>query len=105
MSELLVMLKNWRAAYALDKAERELFDRIEAALRPSPSISEGEVEAACLGYWPLHWRDHIDESDKPSIRRNMANALEAASKTRATTEVRGEGSAADLAAGHYLLVR
>lgn len=44
----------------------------------SAILSDEVVEAACLGYWPLHWKEHIAESDKPSIRRHMRNALLAA---------------------------
>jgi hypothetical protein len=36
------------------------------------------VEAACLAYWPLHWESHMDQTDKESIRRHMASAVEAA---------------------------
>lgn len=42
------------------------------------TVTDEMVEAACKGYWPLHWPRHFHEPDASSIRGHMRAALEAA---------------------------
>lgn len=44
------------------------------------TASDEQVEAACLGYWPLHWPQNFDKKDADSIRGHMRKAIEAAIK-------------------------
>lgn len=44
---------------------------------PTPA-RDSAIEAACLAYWPSHWRNHMTDADKNSIREHMRSALNAA---------------------------
>lgn len=43
----------------------------------SPEVESEIVEAACKGYWPLHWPKHFDPKDAESIRSHMRSAFQA----------------------------